>query len=361
MRIAILCTLGPRSLNRETITALDTYDVDLFRINLSHTATDEIEDVISLIRRHSTTPICLDTEGPQVRCGPMAEDTRLEPGGHVMLTAEEVLGTADRFALRPAAALEQLKVGNVLSIDIEGAAVEITATGPGSATADVTVGGRVHSNRAVTIRPEPGLPALSAKDLTALAIGSRTGIGHYALSFASAGADVERLRSLVPDDAHIIAKIESRSGLVHMDEIVPAADSVLLDRGDLSRQIPIERVPYWQKAIVRRCNRWNRRLYVATNLLESMVTSLTPTVAEANDIANTLLDGVHGLVLAAETAMGVDPVGVVAMTRRMIAAFELATGTQSFSDAADLQAVSDQSEGTIVRSSLPAVAALSGD
>jgi pyruvate kinase len=337
VRIAILCTLGPRSLNRETITGLDAYDVDLFRINLSHTAADEIEDVISLIGRHSTTPICLDTEGPQVRCGPMAEATRLEPGGKVVLTAEEVLGSADRFTLRPAAAIDQLKVGDVLSIDIEGAAVEVTAVRRGSARARVAAAGRVQSNRAVTIRPEPGLPALSEKDLAAVAIGARTGIAHYALSFAGAAADVQRLRSLAPDGAHIISKIESRSGLLHMDEIIPASDSVLLDRGDLSRQVPIERVPYWQKAIVRRCNRWNRSLYVATNLLESMVTSLTPTVAESNDIANTLFDGVHGLVLASETAVGVDPVGVVAMTRRMIAAFELATGTPSSADAVDLE------------------------
>lgn len=360
-RIAILCTLGPRSLNRETIAALDAHDVDLFRINLSHTAADEIEDVISLIRRHSATPICLDTEGPQVRCGPMADETRLEPGGQVVLTAEEVLGNSERFTLRPATAIEQLKVGSILSIDIDGAAVAITAVREGSATAEVAAAGRVQSNRAVTIRPKPGLPALSEKDLTAVAIGARNGIAHYALSFAGAAEDVDRLRALAPDGAHIIAKIESRSGLIHMDEIIPAADSVLLDRGDLSREVPIERVPYWQKAIIRRCNRWNRSLYVATNLLESMVTSLTPTVAESNDIANTLFDGVHGLVLASETAVGVDPVGVVAMTRRMIAAFELATGTQSFADTADLESVNEAAEPPTFRSDRPHGAALRGD
>jgi pyruvate kinase len=339
MRIAILCTLGPRSLNRETITALDAYDVDLFRVNLSHTAVDEIEDVISLIRSHSTTPICLDTEGPQVRCGPMAAETRLEPGAQVVLTAEEVLGTSERLTLRPAAAIGQLQVGSVLSIDFDGATVAITAVRHDHATAEVETAGRVRSNRAVTVRPQPGLPALSEKDLAALTVGARTGVGHYALSFAGNAADVDHLRSLAPEGAEIIAKIESKSGLLHMDEIVSAADSVLVDRGDLSREIPIERVPYWQKAIVRRCNRWNRRLYVATNLLDSMLTSPTPTVAEANDIANTLLDGVHGLVLAAETAVGVDPVGVVEMTRRMIAAFESATGNQAFADDTNLDSV----------------------
>jgi pyruvate kinase len=343
VNIAILCTLGPRSLNGDTIAALDAYDVDLFRINLSHTAADEIEDVISLIRRHSTTPICLDTEGPQVRCGPMADETHLERGGRAVLTSEEVLGTSERFTLRPPAAIGQLEVGSVLSIDFDGATVGITAVSDGFATAEVAAAGRVRSNRSVTVRPRPALPALSEKDLAAIAVGGRTGIAHYALSFAGAAADVDRLRSLAPEGAHIIAKIESRSGLLHMDEIISASDSVLIDRGDLSREVPIERVPYWQKAIVRRCNRLNRRVYVATNLLDSMLTSSTPTVAEANDIANTLLDGVHGLVLAAETAVGVDPVGVVAMTRRMIAAFESATGTRAFADEADLESGSEDS------------------
>ena len=107
------------------------------------------------------------------------------------------------------------------------------------------------------------------------------------------------------------------------DAIIAAADAILLDRGDLSREVPLVHVPYYQKAILRRANRGSRPAYVATNLLESMVQNPLPTVAEANDIANTLLDGAHGLVLAAETAVGVNPPGAVAMVRRAIDAFEL--------------------------------------
>jgi pyruvate kinase len=107
-----------------------------------------------------------------------------------------------------------------------------------------------------------------------------------------------------------------------MDGIIDSSDAVLIDRGDLSREIPLEYVPYYQKAIVRRANRWSRPVYVATNLLESMVTNRNPTIAESNDVANTLLDGVHGLVLTAETAIGHDPVGIVNMVTRMVRAFE---------------------------------------
>ena len=134
-----------------------------------------------------------------------------------------------------------------------------------------------------------------------------------------------RIRSLAPQGANIIAKIESRVGVRNMDDIIDAADAVLIDRGDLSREVPFEMVPYYQKAIIRHANRWNRPVYVATNLLESMVTARVPTIAESNDIANTLLDGVHGLVLAAETAVGIDPVGSVDMVIRGIRAFEHST------------------------------------
>ena len=153
-------------------------------------------------------------------------------------------------------------------------------------------------------------------------IGRRMGIDHYALSFATSGRAVRRIRELIPPGAHLISKIESRAGVQNMDGIIEASDAVLLDRGDLSREVPLEEVPYYQKAIARRANRLRKPLYVATNLLESMVLNSRPTVAEVNDVANTLLDGAHGLVLAAETAIGVDPVGAVDMVKRAIEAFE---------------------------------------
>ena len=164
--------------------------------------------------------------------------------------------------------------------------------------------------------------SITDKDTTAIEIGVRLGIRHFALSFASSAGDVELMRALVPEGSTIISKIESRAGVRNRDEIIDASDAVLIDRGDLSREVPVEYVPYYQKAIVRQANRWNRPVYVATNLLESMVTKRQPTIAEMNDIANTLLDGVHGLVLAAETAMGVDPVGAVDAVMRCIKSFE---------------------------------------
>ena len=170
--------------------------------------------------------------------------------------------------------------------------------------------------------PPPTLGPITDKDTTAIEIGVRLGIRHYALSFASSAGDVELIRALVPEASTVISKIESRAGVRNMDEIIEASDAVLIDRGDLSREVPLEEVPYYQKAIVRRANRWHKPLYVATNLLESMVLNNRPTIAEVNDVANTLLDGAHGLVLAAETAIGLDPLGAVDMVRRAIDTFE---------------------------------------
>jgi pyruvate kinase len=332
MKIKILCTLGPASLDGDVIDALDSAGVDVFRINLSHTPLESVQDTIAHIRRYSSVPICLDTQGPQVRCGTVNADVVLDEGAQLVLTAENVTGTEREIMLWPASVFNTLKPGARVSIDFEGAVLVVTSVGHDSATAVVSTPGRVRSNKAVTISPSPDLPALTATDLCAVEIGRRHGITHYALSFATSGEEVSELRRLAPVGAEIMAKIESRAGVRNMDSIIAACDVVLIDRGDLSREIAFEYVPYHQKAIIRRANRWHRSVYVATNLLESMVTSRVPTIAEANDLATTLLDGVHGLVLAAETAIGVDPVGSVRMVLRAVRAFERATRSDLFEE-----------------------------
>jgi pyruvate kinase len=322
VKIKILCTLGPASQNGHVIRKLDALGVDVFRLNLSHTPLEGLEDALALVRRYSSVPICLDSEGPQVRCGPMLPDVRLEEGAEVELVARTVTGDSSRITLWPRSVFAALGVGSAIGIDFDGVSLRVTDIGEDRATAAVARGGRVRSNKGATVDPPVTLPALSDKDRAAVEIGARRDVSLYALSFASSAQDVARLRSLAPPGAQVIAKLESREGVRHMDTIIPAADAVLIDRGDLSREVPIEHVPYYQKAIVRRANRWNCPAYVATNLLESMVTGTVPTVAEANDIATTLLDGVHGLVLAAETAIGVDPVASVEVVLRALRAFE---------------------------------------
>ena len=322
MKIKILCTLGPASLRGDVIRALEERGVDLYRINLSHTPPEAVEPTITLIRRYSNTPICLDSQGAQVRCGKMAEGVVLTAGTQVTLCAADVIGSADQMTLWPASVFASMRPGDLVHVDFDGALLQVMDTSDATAAAVVLEGGRVKSNRAVVMDPPPALGPITDKDTTAIEIGVRLGIRHYALSFASSAADVELIRALIPEGSTVISKIESRAGVRNRDEIIDASDAVLIDRGDLSREVPVEYVPYYQKAIVRQANRWNTPVYVATNLLESMVTNRKATIAEMNDIVNTLIDGVHGLVLAAETAMGVDPVGSVDAVMRCIKSFE---------------------------------------
>jgi pyruvate kinase len=323
VKLQVLCTLGPASLKDDVIGGLAGRGVDLFRLNLSHTPLEAVEPTIRRVRELCSVPICLDTEGAQVRCGRVAGGTAtLEPGQRVRLVADEDPGGTERLQLKPRATFATLRPGSTLQVDFDGVVLRIAEVGEDSAESVVVEGGRVSSNRAVIVDPAPALPTLTDKDLAAIEVGAACGIRHFALSFANHADDVTAVRTLLPPDSHLIAKIESAAGVRNMDGIIETANAVLIDRGDLSREVALEHVPFYQKAIVRRANRWNRQVFVATNLLESMISNRRPTIAEANDIANTLLDGVHGLVLAAETAIGVDPVGTVDMVLRMIRAFD---------------------------------------
>jgi pyruvate kinase len=172
------------------------------------------------------------------------------------------------------------------------------------------------------VHREIELPAITVKDRKAIEIGREMGVDHFALSFANRPEDVQEMRELIGPAATLISKIESRHGILNLVEIARLSDAILIDRGDLSRQVELEQIPGQQKDIIGRAKAIGRPVYVATNLLESMVHSTVPTLAEINDIYNTLADGVDGLVLAAETAVGKFPVGCVEMVIKVIVEFE---------------------------------------
>lgn len=316
--VRVLCTLGPASLQEATIRRLEERDVDLFRINLSHTPLEQVAPTIELIQSFSSVPVCLDTEGAQVRTGKMAPDVVVADAAHVRLTPAHVLGTADEITLTPASVFDELAPGNLIGLDFDGVVLLVVEKDAAGVNTIVLNGGRIGSNKAVVVTPAPQLPALSEKDRAAVAIGREFGLAHFALSFANCAADVAELRELVGPDAKIISKIESKRGVLNLDEILAATDEILIDRGDLSREVPLENIPLLQKAIIRKANLNKVPVNVATNLLESMIANRKPTRAELNDIINTLLDGANGLVLAAETAIGQHPVGAVDMVLSMI-------------------------------------------
>ena len=296
--------------------------VSLFRINLSHTPLDEVERVIAFLKAYSNVPICLDSEGAQVRTGPARSAVRLADNAMVKLVAEATADDDPRLTLTPQQAVGQLRPGDLITLDFNGAAAQVVAVEQGEATARVICGGLVGPNKAVSVDRSIQLPALSPKDRAAIRLGVDMGVTTFALSFAGSADDVAEMRLLAGPKATVISKIESLSGLANLDAIALGSDAILIDRGDMSRQVPIERIPSVQKDIIRRAHALERPVYVATNLLESMITDPNPTRAEVNDIFNTLADGADGLVLAAETAIGKWPIQCVAMINRVVHEFE---------------------------------------
>jgi pyruvate kinase len=299
--VNVLCTLGPASLNRSVIERLEARGVDLFRINLSHTPLSKVGECIDIIQSFSSVPICLDTEGAQVRTGLMQPDVVVRDRQHVLLTADEsVVGDSGTIALTPASVFSTLKPNTLISVDFDGVVLLVLSKVNEGFDTVVLNGGKIGANKAVVVDPAPVLIPLSEKDLAAIQIGLEKGVTHFAQSFANSAEDVRQLRELVGPAAKIISKIESKRGVLNIDGILAESDEILIDRGDLSREVPLENLPFLQKSIIRKANTAKKPVHVATNLLESMLINAKPTRAELNDIVNTMLDGANGLVLAAE-------------------------------------------------------------
>jgi pyruvate kinase len=321
----VICTVGPSSLKPRIIRRLQALGVSLFRINLSHTSIENVRPAIAFLQEHTTVPVCLDSEGAQVRTGTFAAPpTNLKKDSLIQVHRHPISGTAQRFNFTPASAIELLEPGDLITIDFHAVVAEVMELESDRAVLRIRKGGRVGSNKACNVHRDIDLPAITPKDCKAIEIGREMGVDHYALSFANRPEDVWEMRELIGPAATLISKIESRSGITNLEEIAGLSDAILIDRGDLSRQVPLEQIPGHQKDIIGRVKAVGRPVYVATNLLESMVHTAVPTLAEINDIYNTLDDGADGLVLAAETAVGKFPVQCVAMVTKVIAEFERA-------------------------------------
>ena len=309
--IELLCTLGPASMNETVIRRLAELGTTLFRINLAHTKAGDLARAIEFIRGVTSVPVCLDTEGAQIRTGDMVGGSiTLRENSVVRAQSRRLPGDAATFTFYPADITKAFETGDLISID-------------------VLTGGVAGQHKAVTVERPLALPPLTGKDRAAIALGAEMGIRHYALSFANCAEDVDELRALAGDDVFVISKIESLNGLAHLEDIAARSDALLIDRGDLSRELPIEQIPRVQKGIIRKAREMGVKVYVATNLLESMVTAPTPTRAEVNDVYNTLADGADGLVLAAETAIGAYPVRCATMIVKMVREMQAQAGEES--------------------------------
>jgi ATP sulfurylase len=351
----ILCTLGPSSANPRTIERLEQAGATLFRVNLSHTSLEDLAETVSGIQAATDVPICLDTEGAQVRTGRIAGGSiTLRDNAVVRAERELIPGDINSFNFYPPAIVSQLMVGDFISIDFNSVLVQVVETDDAGVMMRVLNGGMIGQNKAVTVQRPLDLAPLTDKDVASIAVGLELGLSHFALSFANHPNDVDLIRKLAGPDSFIISKIESRPGLANLDEIATRSDALLIDRGDLSRDIPIELIPRTQKQILQRGHVLDTPVYVATNLLESMVVTPTPTRAEVNDIYNTLLDGADGLVLAAETAIGKYPIHCASMIARLIRSYENADDIDAGDGIDPFSQLIEPHGGALVNRQMPA-------
>ena len=329
----ILVTLGPTSLNKETVEACTELGIYLFRINLSHTPLDEVEKNIKLIQSWTDVPVCLDSEGAQLRNGSMAnEQTEFKKGDSVRINIDPTTGNSALLSFKPTKVSKQLEVGDLIAVDFNHVELEITGKFSDHYSAVIINGGIIGSNKGADVNRHMNFDALTEKDLKAIEIGLKNGVKNFALSFANLPQDVEMMREACGPETNIICKIESPSGVRNLEGIIERTDSILIDRGDLSRRVLIERIPFLQRHIISTACGLNKPVFVATNLLESMVTNQSPTRAEVNDVVSTLEMGADGLVLAAETAIGKYPVRAVQMIRSLINEAESWTSNTGIDD-----------------------------
>lgn len=300
--------------------------VDFVRVNLSHSGIEDLKYFIALAKKVEI-PFILDTQGSQIRTGNLKESSVMfQEQDDVKIFQNPIDGDMHAISLTLGNIVSQLKPGDLIYIDFDSLVLRVSDTSScaskGYIHAKVMTGGTLGRNKGVVIAPGfeciYPLPTLSEKDYEAIAIGLQEGVEYIAASFMRSGSAVDAVREATKGTMSIISKIECMDGLEHLDEIIEKSDYILIDRGDMSKEIPIEKIPLTQKVILHRAKQKGVGVFVATNLLETMIENNKPTRAEVHDVIATINDGAAGLTLAAETAIGRHPMECVNMIQKLV-------------------------------------------
>lgn len=312
----IFCTIGPSSLNK-TFLKFVSKKVSLLRINLSHVGLKQLPKTISYLKKNSKIPICIDTEGAQIRTKVINENFYKK---NSIVTIKKNL-TKKCLNLYPDI-YNQIKIDDIFDVGFEGLKIKIVKIKKNEIKSKVISSGSLSNNKGVhLINRKIKLNYLTNYDLKAIEIAKKMGVNNFALSFTNCLLDVKRFNELLRNKRKIF-KIESKSAIKNLEKIMTEADEFIIDRGDLSKEISIAEIPIAQRLILKKMNKKNKKVYIATNLLESMIENKYPTRAEANDIYNCLELGSAGLVLAAETAIGKWPEECVSFVSKIIKKFQ---------------------------------------
>jgi pyruvate kinase len=331
-RAKIVATLGPATSSYENIRAIIEAGVNVARMNLSHGTYDVHEEVYKNVRKAAADtgqPVAMlvDLQGPKIRLGKFeAGPYELETGDIFTITTEDVVGTKELSGTTFKGLPQDVSPGDFLLIDDGKVKVEVLETDGVRVKTKVIVAGPVSNNKGINL---PGVavnvPALSEKDEDDLRWGLRLGADYIALSFVRNASDVDRVLEIMAEEGRkvpVIAKIEKPQAVDALEEIIDAFDGIMVARGDLGVELPLEAVPIVQKHAVELARRMAKPVIVATQMLESMISSPVPTRAETSDVANAVLDGADAVMLSGETSVGEYPVITVATMARIVASTE---------------------------------------
>lgn len=324
----IVATLGPACRDVGTLEAMIAAGMDVARINASHAAADVIRDEVESLREASRrggreVAVVLDLMGPKVRVGEIAGGSvDLKPGQEIVLTIEPVVGDAGRVGVSSPELPTALHAGDAVLLDDGAIRLQVERVSGGEVRCRVETGGVLASHKGVNL---PGVvlatPSLTDKDIADLELGLELGVDWIALSFIQSFRDVARLRSALSErgsSAPIIAKIEKRGALSDIEAVVREADAVMIARGDLGVEMPLEDIPILQKRIIEASSRQGKPVITATQMLQSMIHSPSPTRAEVTDVANAVFDGTDAVMLSGETAVGEYPLQTVDIMHRVV-------------------------------------------
>ncbi len=325
-RTKIVCTIGPATGSAEGILRLAEAGMDVARLNFSYGDHDFYGQVIERVRAASAQlgkPIAIlqDLAGPKIRIGELpGGEMVLKPGDEVVLSAMPS-PTPGAIPLPVPELPRALGVGHRVLLNDGRTELRVISTAEFEIRCQVTVGGVLRSHQGVNV-PEAALPvrAVTEKDLDDLEFGVKHGVDWVAMSFVRNAADMDPIRDRMGERglmAGLMAKIEKHEALDHLDSIISHADAVMVARGDLGIEVPLDQVPIIQKEVIRRCNKAGKPVVTATQMLESMITNPRPTRAEVSDIANAVLDGTDAVMLSGETAAGNYPQEAVAVMARV--------------------------------------------
>jgi pyruvate kinase len=331
-RAKIVATLGPATSSYENIRAIIDAGVDVARMNLSHGSYDVHEAVYANVRRATedsgrAVAVMVDLQGPKIRLGKFeAGPYELAEGDIFRITTEDLIGTKELSSTTFKGLPQDVNPGDFLLIDDGKVKVKVLETDGTVVTTEVIVAGPVSNNKGINL---PGVavnvPALSDKDEADLRWALRLGADLIALSFVRNAADIERVHEIMAEEGRkipVIAKVEKPQAVDHLEEIIEAFDAIMVARGDLGVELPLEAVPIVQKRAVELARRMAKPVIVATQMLESMISSPVPTRAETSDVANAVLDGADAVMLSGETSVGEYPVITVQTMARIVTSTE---------------------------------------